>query len=695
MEDFELKIKIDDKDIQKAKPTLKDLRQQLKDIQNEMAGLDEGSEAFLEAANRAGTLKHQLDEIRESTRGASADFGDMLGNITAASAGIVGSFQAIQGAMNLLGVESEEVTKSIQTMQSMMAITQGLASIDNGVKALDKLRNAITGATVAAKAFRAALTPKVVLAVVAAVTALVYAYEKLTKASREAAKAKEEEIKKAKEAADAYNNQVGKAASALLVTFEKLRVEYGKLGTQAEKQKWIADNKNELNKLGLAINNINDAENFLVKNSAKVIQAFSLRAQAAANESLAAEQYQKYYAKKSAISTNNPGFRTMDTPELQKLKATADSYIQAAAELRLQADELVNTGNKQTEKQTETIKKNAKTAKELIKEWYDLEVARLNLSKEQNQADVEGVKYFEKLKEIQQAYRDKMSDISGVTELELTNIDIAIAKTNNEIQNFGKSDEESGLTEFEQKLQEIETALSKINYEFEASEQNANDELTRLEQIIEKEKERLDLLEQNGEIGTKAWYDQKLAIAEYENELKNVKKSTANYSELAGNVSKVTAAGFSAVGDILNGLADQQDDQTKEGFERAKKMNIASATMSMLSGLVEILAGTFTTHSGVWDYILAGIQAAAVLAAGTLNIQKIKNQTFDNASATGASASLSTAAVNNITAPVQFTQDIQGAELMGEIKNQKVYVTETDLRNTNQKVSIQEQENTY
>jgi len=92
MDDFELKIKVDSNDVKSTLPTLKDLRKELKAIQDTMAGMEEGSDEFLKAANKAGELKHQIDEIRQATAGASADFGDMLGNISKVGAGMVGTF---------------------------------------------------------------------------------------------------------------------------------------------------------------------------------------------------------------------------------------------------------------------------------------------------------------------------------------------------------------------------------------------------------------------------------------------------------------------------------------------------------------------------------------------------------------------------------------------------------------------------
>lgn len=170
-----------------AAKSVKDLRSELKALKDQMAGMEEGSDSFLKAANKAGELKHQMDAINQSVRGASADFGDMLGNASKVSAALVGGFQAAKAALSMFGVESEEVTKSIKTMQNLMAMTQGLSAFDEGIKSLNKLRNSIQGTTVVAKAFRAVLQPKALLAVAVAIGAITLAYKALTKQSREAA----------------------------------------------------------------------------------------------------------------------------------------------------------------------------------------------------------------------------------------------------------------------------------------------------------------------------------------------------------------------------------------------------------------------------------------------------------------------------------------------------------------------------
>ena len=165
-------------DTSSATNSLKSLRQELMAVKNEMTNLEEGSDAFLKAANKAGELKHQIDEINQSVSGASADFGDMLGAATTALNGIIGGFTAAQGALSLFGIENEDVIKSIKQLQSLMAVGQGIAQIDTGIKAMNKLQHAIKGTSVAAKLLKGALTPKSMLLIIAALTTLIKLWQK-------------------------------------------------------------------------------------------------------------------------------------------------------------------------------------------------------------------------------------------------------------------------------------------------------------------------------------------------------------------------------------------------------------------------------------------------------------------------------------------------------------------------------------
>lgn len=144
----------------------------------------------------------------------------------------------------------------------------------------------------------------------------------------------------------------------------------------------------------------------------------------------------------------------------------------------------------------------------------------------------------------------------------------------------------------------------------------------------------------------------------------------------------------------MNGLAAEQDETNEEGFEKSKKLQIAGATMQMLSGIATAISGAFTTKTGPWDIALAAIQAGMIGAMGAANIAKIAQTKYEGSSSTSVSRP-NTSAMSSITAPVQYTQDVQGASIEGSIKDTKVYVTEGDITNTQKKVDVAQSENRY
>ena len=161
---------------------------------------------------------------------------------------------------------------------------------------------------------------------------------------------------------------------------------------------------------------------------------------------------------------------------------------------------------------------------------------------------------------------------------------------------------------------------------------------------------------------------------------------------------QVAALGLQAVGQMMNGLVAEQDKSNKKGFETAKKMQIASATMTTLSSILQALAAgnSMASQMGLGapvGWALGAAMATMVGTLGAVNIAKIAQQKFSGSSNVNSSISTpSTSALATINAPVQYTQDVQGASIEGAIKDTKVYVTETDISNTQNKVSVTENE---
>ena len=186
------------------------------------------------------------------------------------------------------------------------------------------------------------------------------------------------------------------------------------------------------------------------------------------------------------------------------------------------------------------------------------------------------------------------------------------------------------------------------------------------------------------------------------NILKNIATLTANWDTLNTNIKKggkeafsayaqIAATALSAVAQLFNGLAAEQDTSNKEGFESSKKYQIAGATMSMLAGIASAWASSMQLGP-IAGPILGSILSAFMLATGIMQINKIKSTQFNGGSTSSSSATPNTSAIASIQAPVQYTQDVQGTSIEGAIKDTRVYVTEGDISSTQKKVDVAESE---
>lgn len=108
-----------------------------------------------------------------------------------------------------------------------------------------------------------------------------------------------------------------------IVNLKQLQQEWKNLKTTAEKDQWIKDNKTEFDNLGVAVNNITDAENVFVDNTEAVINALKLRAKAAAAQELASKKYEE-----ALIARNKAETEAAQGPsEWDKFKNT---FVQSA-----------------------------------------------------------------------------------------------------------------------------------------------------------------------------------------------------------------------------------------------------------------------------------------------------------------------------------------------------------------------------
>jgi hypothetical protein len=145
--------------------SVKSLKAELKELRNSLGTLEQGSEAFNKAAQRAGQLQERIRGVNDAIENADPE--KKFAPFSRTIQGMAGGFAALQGAMGLFGSESEQLEKTLLKVQSAMALSQGLNSllefkndfkdlgtmvINNVVKAFTTLRGAIIATGIGALA---------------------------------------------------------------------------------------------------------------------------------------------------------------------------------------------------------------------------------------------------------------------------------------------------------------------------------------------------------------------------------------------------------------------------------------------------------------------------------------------------------------------------------------------------------------
>ena len=250
---------------------------------------------------------------------------------------------------------------------------------------------------------------------------------------------------------------------------------------------------------------------------------------------------------------------------------------------------------------------------------------------------------------------------------------------------------EEAKKEEEANKQKAEAAQKAADEEKERAHKARLDMLQSFDEDLMTEQQKLDQRYQmlidaatkEGEKTTKIteWYEkEKTRIVEEEEEKQmQIRQSKLKAYEAIGN----------GIGDVLGSISDMM----AEGTEEQKGLAIASTTIQMLTGIASALAMTYTTHTGWWDWAIGISQAASIAAAGIASITKISQVKSD-----GSGASISVPSVNMgavVASAPEFVQSVDGAMTQTAITDQKVYVTEHDITETQKKVQVAQNRATY
>lgn len=260
-----------------------------------------------DAIRNAASDTAGLDAFKESLevgKDLATAYIGVLGKLTGSEEALknaLSSLAIVQGSFNAVIKTTSMLQKNSATMIALQRA--GVLSLAQAEKVSAVAANA---STIAYKGLGKAMKAIPFIAIAAAVLAIGKAIVDYAtganKATKEAEKLNKELTGTKKiinDLSTAYNSNYASSLGKTLSLYKQLQTSYSKLSTKQEKSKWIKENTEKFKELGVSITNVNDADKILIKQSKDVIQAFKLRAEAAAE----ATRLQDLYVKRIEAET--------------------------------------------------------------------------------------------------------------------------------------------------------------------------------------------------------------------------------------------------------------------------------------------------------------------------------------------------------------------------------------------------------
>lgn len=233
--------------------------------------------------------------------------------------------------------------------------------------------------------------------------------------------------------------------------------------------------------------------------------------------------------------------------------------------------------------------------------------------------------------------------------------------------------------------------LADVNKALKEGESKRSAEISAM---LEQEKEIAALIEEE-------WANTEAEIEEYyENEAKLREKDLKDAEQKAKEKVDTLNGIASATSNLLASLADMYESDEKNSEKNAKKikaLRIASATIDMLQGAVGAYSSAAASIPPPAGLIVGAANAAAVIAMGVANINKIKSTSFS-----GGGVSPSASAV--VSAPrletsVQSVRNVTSASeedrLNKMASSQKVYILQSDIEAAGNQSRVQVEESSF
>jgi hypothetical protein len=553
-------------------------REAVKELQKVSAQYGETSAEALKAARAAAELKDQIQFSKDLVDNFNPDtkFNALSGSLS----GVLNGFQAVEGAIGMVGVESEALQETMLRVQSVMAFTQG---IDGLLEAGDAFKQ------LGAKAMQYSVVQKVVTAgqrlwnaamaanpiglLIAGITTLIAVGYSLVKYFQAQAKETEKATASIKEHNKALNkqNQELEKSQTRLEKSNKFQEDYAKASGKSSE---------ELRKLA-----IKHAEEEL--------------ALARKNKELAKATYLREKDILASMKANDADEEVIKKQE-ELVKKAGDSAKEMREIAQKEYTELVDLKKQQRieikQEQTQEIK----DKKDAAKDSYDAQI------------------------------QARKNELDALIELEIRKDQTDKARLEKLLADRLKLEKLKGsqlILAQQDNAEKVRQAIANDN------KQELNLETTKLDKLKVLSNTKLETLK----ISLSAERIAQLEAAELEIKILESKAARSRRIDEQANSFKVKSVqqGLEIISSITELFGKKSEKQAKRAFQVQKAAQVASALINTYQSATGAYASQFLPVPDPTSPVRGGIAAGLAVAAGLVNVAKIASQKFEGGSQGG------------------------------------------------------------
>jgi len=627
---------------EQAEGAVKSLKQQFREAQNEVNELSEKfgatSDEAIKAAKRASQLKDAIGDAKSLTDAFNPDA--KFKSLTSSLSGVAGGFSAVQGAMGLVGAQSEDVEKTLLKVQSAMALSTGLQQLGESADAFKQLKavaiNALNGIKTAIGSTGIGLLVVALGAVYAYWDDIKEAVSGVSEEQKQLNALSQKNLDSEKGKLDAIGSQdnilklQGKSEKDILKMKIAQTDQTIKAG-QVNLQNQIVSNKLSLeaekrnyNLLKSYLDFVSMPLNFLYTNGAKAINGLIDLLNKIPGVEIKTKLDTKLVEKGADYLAKLVFDPAKTQEEGEKVVAEQRKYLKKLENDKAGLEIQVNGINKKASEDAQKIQdeKNKKAEEERKKEQDEL----------QKQKDA--------LKSIEEKASKDLEDLKAKTDRE--KLDLQKKRDLEELDNIKLSEEEKAKARFDilekyrikgEELDAIE-AEKKTQTDLEKKQKELEDQTLSFD-------ERRAILEEQAKI---------ISEGDFKTEEERTKAKDANVKariELDKLEGKAKVEALDAVSQTLAGASDLLGKETAAG----KAMSVASATIStFLSAQKAYDATVGIPYVGPF---LAPVNAGLAIAAGIKNVKSILSVKVPGGGG-GSAPSISSSATAGSTSAPQF-----------------------------------------